>query len=264
MSNNLYIIEGLPCSGKSTTSAFVAEELGKKYKVCYIDEGSGNHPADYEFHSFLSESDISLFSANEKAEILSAAERNDNGYIVPLSDFSGEFFDKLLQYKIYDFLPWKKESPVMLEKWQRFADNADNEIVYVFNCVLLQNPMCETMMRFGLSEVESADYISKIAEIIKPLKPVVIYLKNDDIRNSVEKVSRERDGWLDEVIDYHINGAYGKSINAQGFEGYIACLEERQKRELEILSQLDIESVVIDNPYRDWNKSYGVIKECIL
>ncbi len=92
----------------------------------------------------------------------------------------------------------------------------------------------------------------------------MIYLKNDDIRNSVEKVSRERDGWLDEVIDYHINGAYGKSINAQGFEGYIACLEERQKRELEILSRLDIESVVIDNPHRDWNKSYGVIKECIL
>lgn len=263
MSNNLYIIEGPPCSGKSTTSAFVAKELNKKYKVCYVDEGSGNHPADYEFHSFLTENDILLFSADEKAEILSVAEKNDNGYIVPLSAFGSELFDKLLKYKIYDFLPWEKESPVMLEKWQGFAHNADKDTVYVFNCVFLQNPMCETMMRFGFSARESADYISKIAEIIKPLKPALIYLKNDDIRNSVEKASKERDGWLDGVIDYHVDGAYGKSINAQGFEGYITCLEERQKRELEILSQLDIESVVLDNPHRDWNKAYDKIKEII-
>lgn len=263
MSNNLYIIEGLPCSGKSTTSAFVAEELGKKHKVCYVDEGSGNHPADYEFHSLLTESDISLFSADEKAEILSVAEKNSRGLIIPLSSFSGELFDKLLQYKIYDFLPWEKESPVMLEKWHSFTHSTDKNTVYVFNCVLLQNPMCETMMRFGFSASESADYISKISEIITPLKPVVIYLKNDDIRSSVEKASKEREGWLDGVIDYHINGAYGKSINAQGFEGYIACLEERQKRELEILSQLDIESIVLDNPHRDWNKAYDKIKEII-
>ena len=55
MANRLYIIEGLPCSGKSTTSAFVAEILKQKHNVCYVDEGSGNHPADYEFHAFLDE-----------------------------------------------------------------------------------------------------------------------------------------------------------------------------------------------------------------
>ncbi len=50
----LFLIEGLPCSGKSTTSRYVArklEEMGKR--VYFFDEGTGNHPADYEFHSFL-------------------------------------------------------------------------------------------------------------------------------------------------------------------------------------------------------------------
>ncbi|MBQ7783679.1 MAG: hypothetical protein IJ368_06885, partial [Oscillospiraceae bacterium] len=65
------------------------------------------------------------------------------------------------------------------------------------------------------------------------------------------------------VIDYHVNGAYGKSINAQGFDGYIACLEERQKRELEILSQLDAEHIIIDNPQRDWDKTYNEIRRII-
>ncbi|MBQ7980766.1 MAG: hypothetical protein IJ305_04065 [Oscillospiraceae bacterium] len=260
----LYIVEGLPCSGKSTTSAFIAEELKKKYNVCYVDEGTGNHPADYEFHAFLSNTDLQNFNEAEQANIKLESEKKCDGYVVPISAFCGDLFKKLLQFKVYDFLPWETEYPVMLEKWRSFTDGADYNTVYIFNCVLLQNPMCETMMRFNFPIDKSQEYIEKIAEIIKPLEPVVIYLKNDDIRNSVEKAAKERNGWLDGVIDYHVNGAYGKSINAQGFEGYIACLEERQKRELEILSQLDIESVVVNNPHRNWNNSYGVIKEYIL
>ena len=89
MKNRLFIIEGLPCSGKSTTSAFVASLLEQKGKVCFVDEGTGNHPADYEFHALAP---AGFFSDKEE--------------IVSLSQFSGEMFDKLLQYKIYDFLPW--------------------------------------------------------------------------------------------------------------------------------------------------------------
>ena len=262
--NRIYIIEGLPCSGKSTTSAFIAEELGKKHNVCYVDEGTGEHPADYEFHAFLSSADLQNFNSTEQTTILSVSHNSHNGIIVPLSSFSGELFERLLQFKIYDFLPWETEYPIMLEKWTDFVNNTDDSSVYVFNCVLLQNPMCETMMRFNFSVKKSQEYINKIAEIIKPLNPVVIYLKNDDIRSSVEKASGEREGWLEGVIAYHVDGAYGKSINAQGFEGYIACLRERQNRELRILSQLDIESVVIDNSHRDWHKAYDTIKESIL
>lgn len=257
----LYIIEGLPCSGKSTTSAFVAEQLKTNSKVCFFDEGTGNHPADYEFSAFVNRQAFSGFSPDEQAEITAAGEQSAGGFIVPLSAFSGELFDGLLQYKIYDFLPWETEYPVMLSKWRSFAGNADKAAVYVFNCVLMQNPMCETMMRFGFPLSKSLEYISAIAEIIKPLNPAVIYLKNDDIADAVGKAARQREDWLDGVIDYHVNGAYGKSINAGGFDGYISCLEERQRRELEILPRLGIESLVVDNPQRDWESAYRVIGE---
>ncbi len=260
MANRLYIVEGLPCSGKSTTSAFVAEILKDRCRVCYIDEGSGNHPADYEFHAFLDEKEMPDFSDEEQSEIISAARKTDKGYIVPLSCFGGELFDKLLQHKIYDFLPWETEKPVMLEKWRSFVSAADNDTVYVFNCVMLQNPMCETMMRFGFSENISCNYIREIADIAAPLEPVVIYLKNDDIRECVERTSAEREGWLEAVTDYHVNGGYGKSIDAKGFDGYIHCLEERQRRELRILSGLGVKSLVLDNAHREWNKAYEEIR----
>lgn len=235
MKNRLFIIEGLPCSGKSTTSAFVASLLEEQGKVCFVDEGSGNHPADYEFHALAPAGLVS-----EKEEI------------VALSDYSGELFEQLLQYKIYDFLPWEKERPLMLAKWREFLDNREEDTAYVFNCVLLQNPMCETMMRFGFPEEESKRYIKEIAEMIRPMNPLVIYLENTDIAASVQKAAEERPGWLDAVIDYHVNGVYGKLIGATGFDGYIRCLEERQRRELRILAELPVECLVIKNPQKDW------------
>lgn len=234
MKPRLYIIEGLPCSGKSTTAAFVAQLLQQK-KVCYVDEGTGDHPADYEFHALA------------PAGFLSAQEQ-----IVPLKEYSGDQFHQLLRYKIYDALPWETEMPLMLEKWQQFVREAENDTTYVFNCVLLQNPMCETMMRFGFSEEASKRYIEKIAQIIRPMNPLVIYLKNEEIAESVKKAAAERPGWLEAVIDYHVQGAYGRSIGAKGLEGYISCLAQRQERELRILSQLPVESLVLENPQRDW------------
>lgn len=46
----------------------------------------------------------------------------------------------------------------MLDKWREFVGNT-GDASYVFNCVLMQNPMCETMMRFGFD-----GYISAIEE----------------------------------------------------------------------------------------------------
>ena len=242
--HRLYLIEGLPCSGKSTTSAYVASLL--REPVCFVDEGTGDHPADYEFHA-----------------LAPAGLVGEKSCIVPLSRYSGEMFDRLLPYKIYDFLPWDVEKPLMLERWREFAESAASDTRYVFNCVLLQNPMCETMMRFGFAPEVSEGYIGEIARIVQPMEPVVIYLQNEDIAASVEKAAGERPGWLEGVIDYHVNGAYGRSIGAEGFDGYIRCLAERQRRELDMLNRLPIRSLVVSNPHRDWTGARESIRRFV-
>lgn len=246
MKHRLYIVEGLPCSGKSTISAHAASLLEKQGRVCFVDEGTGDHPADYEFHALA------------PAGVLGAESR-----IVPLSQYSGDMFDQLLPHKIYDFLPWETEQPLMLAKWRAFVQNAQLDIRYVFNCVLLQNPMCETMMRFDFPEEISRSHIAQIAEIIRPLDPVVIYLKNGEIAETVQKAAAERPGWLDAVIDYHVNGAYGKRIGAEGFDGYIRCLEERQARELRILETLPVRRLVLEDPQKDWTAAEEAIRAFI-
>ena len=254
--HRLIIVEGLPCSGKSTTSKHIANSIGAKF----YDEGSGDHPADYEFHAFVKQSEFGRFSPEEQVLIKQAAVSGPDGYIISLKHFSGELFDKLLQYKIYDFLPWETESPIMLDKWKEFIDAVKPNERYVFNCVLLQNPMCETMMRFGFDTQKSSEYINSICEIIRPLDPFIVYLHNNNIRDSIEKTVSERGtDWLNSVIDYHCNGAYGKAEKLIGLDGYIKALEERQRRETEILRGLNVKYMIINDPDENWNKTYSRI-----
>lgn len=256
----LYIIEGLPCSGKSTASKYVADKLAARGRnVRYVDEGSGDHPADYESSAYVTGSELAAFPPGLRERVRACAEHRGNGYIVPLAQFGGVSLNWLLPYKIYDSLPWEVEMPLMLNKWKRFAERAEQNAIYVFNCVLLQNPMCETMMRFGFPLEKSQEYISRIARLAAPLEPAVIYLQNDQIAESIQQAAKDREGWLEQTVDYHVNGEYGKSIGAQGFEGLIACLEERQRRELSILEELPVRSLVVDNPQKDWDGAYREI-----
>lgn len=254
----LYIVEGLPCSGKSTTAKYISDLTGG----LLFDENCGSHPADYEFSAFIPDN-AAGFTPDERKALERVSEHSAGGIIVPLNRLEGELFNKALQYKIYDFLDWETERQVMLGKWHSFAQNAGN-IIYVFNCVLLQNPMCETMMRFDLPPESSLAYITEICREIAPLEPAVVYLKSSRTAENVRAALPERgEEWLSSVIDYHCGDAYGKAHGLSGFNGYISALEERQRRELQILGGLPLRKLVIDEPQENWNAAYRRISDFV-
>lgn len=154
-------------------------------------------------------------------------------------------------YIDYDFPDFETERQKILEKWRSFVAESDKNTIYVFNCIFLQNPMCETMMRFGMEAAASQHYISEIAEIIKPLNPIIIYIDQPDVKEAIDRVLAERGtDWLNAVIDYHVSQGYGKQNYLSGYEGYIQCLEERKTRELNILQALGIDYYTISQDMR--------------
>lgn len=249
----LYIVEGLPCAGKSTTARRLAEALRLRGNaVSCFDEGSGDHPADYEFHAFLTESQLAMPGASP---LRSIAEPVPGGWILPLAQLEPDRLAQLLPCKIYDGLPWETEQPLMLNRWQKWAESAvRDDAIFVFNCVFLQNPLCETMMRFHLPPEVIEGHISAILSAIRPLNPAIIYLETRDVARRVADVARERGPeWLSAVIGYHTGQGYGKAHGLTGFDGYIACLEARQRTELAILNSLDVRKIVLTDPFADWN-----------
>lgn len=173
-----------------------------------------------------------------------AAELRKNGKHVICVDEGAE--DHPADYRHYDFPDFETERNAILAKWRSFVGNAAPDTLYVFNCIYLQNPMCETMMRFGMEEDASQKYIQEITEIIRPLHPIVLYIDEPDVQSVIDSVRDERGpDWLNAVIDYHVLQGYGKRHNLSGYAGYIRCLEERRARELRILQELNVEYYTI-------------------
>ena len=263
MKHGLILVEGLPASGKSTAAAYIAELLHFR---C-TDEGTGSHPADYEGHALVSADELKAYfaqcrDAEEVRALSEAAELHYAGFVLPLAELAWHpAYADMLMHRIYEGVPWPPERAVMLDKWRSYAENAASDPGDVFNCVLLQNPMCETMLRLNLPQAESAAFIGEIAEIIRPLKPFVVYLKTAEIAENIRRVQPERGAeWLQAVIEYHCGGAYGRANGLSGFDGYIAALEERQRRELEILRGLKLPYLILDEPQHDWPAAYAKIR----
>ncbi len=266
INTKLFIVEGPPCSGKSETARFIADLVAESgNKVSFFDDNDMNHPADYAFHAYMTEEQIGALTQEERRQLYSESIKMLAGYIIPLTKISVSLFGKVIPYKIYDRLDWETERPVMLELWRNFADKARvNSTSNVFNGCFLQNPINETMMRFDFPYAEISAYIHEIYRLIAPANPVVIYLKCSDIGSRIDETSGNRKAvWLSSAIPYHTSQGFGKRNNMTGFDGYIACLEARQKTELGILDKLPIRKLILTDPFDDWDSAWDKISEFV-
>lgn len=169
-----------------------------------------------------------------------------------------------MKYKIYDSLPWEIEKDVMLDKWERFYKKSQKDRIHIFECCMIQNPMCETMMRFDFNIDQNERFIQSIFNKVSGLNPLLIYLKTDDVEKRIKEVSPSRDKkWLEFVISYHENGKFAKNRNLEGLSGYIECLKKRQEREVSIIDKLDVSKKIIENPFLNWNKAIKEIERTI-
>lgn len=254
----------MPCSGKSTTARFISDYLADCGEhVSCVDENDMNHPADYAFHAFMKEEQIKALTPEEQQQLYSEGTKRMSGLVIPLTKISVSLFGKVIPYKIYDHLDWITEKPMMLERWQSFAKKAlVRSKIHVFNSCILQNPVSEMMMRLDFAFPEIRDYVFNIYKMTASLNPVIIYLKCTDIKSRVEEESRRRNSsWLDTVIEYHSSQGFGKRNGLKGFDGYVDCLEARQRIELKILHELPVEKLILTDPFKNWTQAQYMICE---
>jgi hypothetical protein len=263
MATRLILLEGVPCTGKTSTARFVSSQLrGWHPDVKLFTEEATVHPVEFTDHAFLTPWQYKAFP--EEDRVLFPAEKTEDpeGYIVPLYDLHESLRAQLEPYKIYGCQPWEVERPLLLNRWRQFVAQAlQEETIYIFDGVFFQNPICEMMMWFDLPREEIDSFMKELADIIRPLSPLVIYLESDQIEARIREVSAERDyDWLLDLIAYHTGQGFGEKMGVPDMEGCILCIEARQSVELELLGRLGLDHLILENPFLDWVESCNLIR----
>lgn len=150
----------------------------------------------------------------------------------------------------YDFPDFETERKGILENWRNFVKSARKDTVYVFNGVLLQNPITESMFRFDRTEEEIRSYIHEIARIIEPLHPAILYIDQPGIEYYIDQAIEERGKeWLNMVIDYHTGQAFWKRNRTEDctdpYFDYLTCLNLRKEFELDLLKDFPIDAWIL-------------------
>ncbi|GHI00636.1 hypothetical protein [Neobacillus kokaensis] len=264
----LIIVEGLPGSGKSTTAQLTQDILNEMHiKTRLFLEGSMDHPADYEAVSYFSAEEFGILTeqyADFRSLLIKHAAAQSDGFVLSQYRLKQELGEgtlpEALQQKLYEHdiyeIPLKKHIELIIERWKKFCEQAMNsEDTYIFECCFIQNPVTIGMVKYGVHDDIVMRYVTKLADIIEPLKPILIYVEQKDFRKSFMKAVQERPKeWSTGFMDYYNNQGYGKQHDAEGIEGTFAVLEARSQLESKIFDALNMEKFKVDNSEFDLNR----------
>lgn len=180
--------------------------------------------------------------------------------------YEEEAEDNPLVYKEYDIevLNSKEEIekfitnyPIQLKKFIKGAKK-DNYIHIIESYylqdsirILFQNNVCEEIIQ---------DFFNKINNILRPLKPVLVYFRQQDVFNAIKKIWKTRgDDWKDWFIEADCKTPYVKKLYCADEEAVLTLWSDYQNFTDNLIKSIKFKSVIINNPSNNWLDTYSTI-----
>lgn len=264
----LILLEGIPGSGKSSAGAYLQSYLEQNGDPAqFWREGNFDNPADFEGVACLTGKQYRniLWRHPELVHLLQEQLTlcGDDHLIkyrklqaLHPEQIPPRLIVELSSYDVYDGLPMADYCRLALERWQDFQRIARaSDQITILECCFLQNPLTVMLARHNADPALARAQVREIAKIIEPLTPLVVYLRPNDVRAALQHVRAERPReWADFVTWYLTGQVYGKAHRLQGYEGVIHFYEMRQALELDLLSNLSLQSLVIEHNGSEWDR----------
>jgi len=272
MNTKLIMVEGIPGSGKSTFAQKITEYYKNKgVNVNLFNEGDA-HPADLAWSACvpLNLLDTLLLKYSEIENDIRKNMSIDGDYAIisytQVKTNNNAFYKELESYEIYDNrVAFDIFCDLIYSRWQAFGKQAlKKDELNIFECAFLQNNVGE-LMNFQLANKnEIQKHLNKLLAYVENLSPVLVYLSQPSVKETIENVAKDRvfpDGkWIDMIVSYSENTPYGRVHNRKGVEGAIQSFEDRKHIELDIIKTLPIKTIIIRDSNNDWKEMWRQVE----
>jgi hypothetical protein len=262
----IYFVEGLPGTGKTTTSNWLHNKLDARL----FTENAADYPNDFseiagmtiEVHNEISKQfpilkEFSFEYGSIKyvnTRHLKSQFPNELELIQSLTlwDFGDEFNTHV---SVPHYITC---SLGLLNRWVEETIKNTNES-YIMDSVWLQNPINELLFR-NADEKSILEYCTLLAKIFSEFELICIYLNRSDAAKSVEFASEAKgSSWTNRVIELISSTPYGLAHKLTGMEGMIQYFSARQKIEENILSH----GIIKHKEYNADSNNWEQIREYI-
>ena len=281
----LIMVEGIPGSGKSTT-AFEIKKYFDSINIparLYLESDCCN-PSDYAWISVIDGDDYARLIKDypEYDQVLKEYTEKDEGYILVLyqkmrTESGVQLPDGIMSFlnshEPYDGrVPLDKFQELHLNRYLRFSGKAAKmEGINIFESSFLQNQVNELLIFHDISRDLIVQYLCRLAQNLKALKPVLIYLSQPDVSMTLRRAADERRSrdkslspdWIDYVINYISGSLFGRKNNLQGFEGAAEYFRRRKEVEMEAIRRVDMKTIIIENGDYDAERGISKVIEAI-
>lgn len=157
-----------------------------------------------------------------------------------------------MSHKIEDIDAW---IDVRLKKWQTLvADIHQSDNIFVLDGQWFHECV-DYLLYMEATPRKITEAMRRFADAIRSANPVLIYFFQNDLKTFMRKTCDERGSWWEKFqIDWKTNTPYANHRELKGFDGYVAIYESQRELADRLLSQLDVETMAIENAAGDWTR----------
>jgi broad specificity phosphatase PhoE len=175
------------------------------------------------------------------------------------TDFAAEWFKPWLDMTAEDLASRR------LGLWATFAGSAlASQTVHVVDGQLFHGDLTN-MFLMNMPPEAIAQNLQAVAEVIRPLRPLLVYYYQSDVDRAIRLTAAERGEELGVryQVDWKLKYAYAVERGLEGLDGLSSLYTDYRGLTDRLFAQLTIDKIAIENSARDWPAYYARIEDAL-